>query len=353
MTSNPGSVKRLLPGDAAPALVLSRNLATGAHSPRVVFNETSIVVLWNAGCSGCLPAIATYSRAAKALGVPMYGVAIMVRDLDRTIEIARQTPTDALLAHEQVDPAQGGLSRGLVTRAWLEASGQRGIPAAFLIDRDGKIAWMGPLDDAILDPLRAVFDGVWDVEAARRHWENDVSDNDVIHLGIRRDITDAMLANDLERARSLIDEAERDRPELVHDHEFAMEKLILLAAVPETAAAAGSYYDTCVRTFADDPLQTLSFTDCVLHRKVPVEVFSQAAHDALKRVEHQIDGMADQLIPRLRFHFTSARLCRRLGDEDGYQRCVDALRALAANEITSFDLKQRIAAEIHRLHEER
>ncbi|CAK7258100.1 MULTISPECIES: hypothetical protein [unclassified Shinella] len=353
MNSVLNSAKRLLPGDAAPPLMLSRNLVTGELSPRVEFNGTSMVVLWNSGCSGCLPALVEYSKKAKALGVPTYGVAIMERDLGRTIETARQVRLDAFLAHEQIDPEQAGLPRGQVTREWLEASGQRGVPTAFLVDWQSKIVWLGPLDDAILEPLHAILDDVWDVDAARRRWETEISDNDITHLAINRDIVDAMLTKDMKRAQGLIDEAERNRPEIADNKEFAVEKLIVLSAMPETAIDAGRYYNRCVRRFADDPLQILSLTDYVLVGKAPLDVFLDAASEALSQVERQLDGMPDDLVPSIRFNLTSAQLRRRLGDQDGYQQRLDALRDLATSQTTPSELKKLIKADIERLARDR
>lgn len=261
MTAALNSLTRLLPGDLAPPLMLSRNLVTGELSPRVEFTGTSMVILWNSGCNGCLPALLEYATTAKALGVPTYGVAIMERDLARTIETARQAGLDVFLAHEQIDTGHGYLPRGQVTREWLEASGQRGVPTAFLIDKQSKIAWLGPLDDAILEPLHAILDGAWNIDAARRHWENEISDNDFAHLAINREIIDALLKNDLKHSEFLITEAERIYPEIADNKEFALKKLSVLSATPESAIDAGKYYNSCAQKFSGDPLQILSLTD--------------------------------------------------------------------------------------------
>jgi tetratricopeptide (TPR) repeat protein len=47
--------------------------------------------------------------------------------------------------------------------AWMKAAGQRGIPACFLVDKAGKVAWIG--HPAVADiPLAKVVDGTWDYE---------------------------------------------------------------------------------------------------------------------------------------------------------------------------------------------
>ena len=46
---------------------------------------------------------------------------------------------------------------------WMDAAGMRGIPSSFLVDKAGKIAWMGHPMSADL-PLAMILDGTWDYE---------------------------------------------------------------------------------------------------------------------------------------------------------------------------------------------
>ncbi|WP_407975882.1 hypothetical protein ACJKIH_11890 [Brucella pseudogrignonensis] len=345
----PDSLKRLLPGDVAPPLMLSSNLMKNERASAISFNEISLVVLWNAGCSGCLPAIAKYSKGAKGFGVSTYGVAIMVRDLQRTMEIAGQTPTDAILVHEKIYLGQKGLHRGQVTRDWFEASGQSSVPASFVVDWEGKIVWMGPLDDTIMDVLKGVFEGSWDVNAARQRRTEEVAESDVAHLIIRREITDALVENNLERAKILICEAERERPELVNDKEFIQNKLILLASIPEEIDVAVEYYKSCVTRFSDDPLHILSLTDYVLAKEVPVSGISDFINMALERIEAQLKFSEVSPFFPIRFHFTRARFFDRVGDRNGFQRELESLQSLAADGSRSRELNMMIEKEIENL----
>jgi thiol-disulfide isomerase/thioredoxin len=83
------------------------------------------------------------------------------------------------------------IEQGAMAKTWMEASGQDGIPAAFVVDQDGKIAWIGhPMDglDVVVD---AVVAGKFDIkkEAERRAAEakgaeNDAAPADVtLHVG--------------------------------------------------------------------------------------------------------------------------------------------------------------------------
>ena len=48
---------------------------------------------------------------------------------------------------------------------WMEPAGQTGIPAAFIIDREGRVAWIGhPME--MDEPLAEVMAGTWDIKKA-------------------------------------------------------------------------------------------------------------------------------------------------------------------------------------------
>jgi tetratricopeptide (TPR) repeat protein len=61
------------------------------------------------------------------------------------------------------DKSDGG--KGKMAATWMEAAGQRGIPAAFLVDQNGTIAWIGHparINDEIIQQL---LDGKFDTAA--------------------------------------------------------------------------------------------------------------------------------------------------------------------------------------------
>lgn len=340
-------INRLLPGDTCPPMALET--LNGELTPTVDFNQTSLVVLWNAGCSGCLPAIADVSKAAMALGVTTYGIAVMVQNIQMTREIAKHTPTDAILSLEKLDDGQKGLNRGQVTRNWLEASGQNAVPASFVIDQHGRIAFIGPLDDGVLGVLRKVVDGKWDIDRARQQWAHLVSDEDVSRLVIRREITDAMLGNNLKGAQTLLNKAEHVQPELANDKDFALEKLIVLSSSPEMIDAAIRHYEKCVASFAMDQISIIRFTDILLGKEIPIGRIANSISKALGQVEKQLCNTENNIILPLRFHLTKARFCIRTADESGFERHIKALRKLAVDETTPKALREMIDKEIEQL----
>ncbi|MHC5110302.1 MAG: redoxin family protein [Planctomycetota bacterium] len=69
---------------------------------------------------------------------------------------------DGMAYHVAIDKAEA------TANAYMRSSNIMGIPFAFLVDRDGKIAWMGsPLDPSLTDVMGKVVDGTYDVRRAK------------------------------------------------------------------------------------------------------------------------------------------------------------------------------------------
>ena len=58
-----------------------------------------------------------------------------------------------------------GTPVGKSSQAWMEASGQQGIPTTFIVDQQGKIAWIGHPMMGMEKVLDAVVAGTYDVKA--------------------------------------------------------------------------------------------------------------------------------------------------------------------------------------------
>ncbi|MFA1791637.1 hypothetical protein [Xanthomonas campestris] len=245
------TTSRLLPGDRAPALRLSRVLNGGRPVEQVTFDQPTAVILWNAACAGCLPAVGEVAAIAADYTMPVFGVAVMVRDVERTAEAALQGSPLAVLALEERPAVAGGLMRGSVTRNWLEASGIPGVPAAYLVDGAGRVAWIGDPAE-IADVLPDLVAGSWDVAAARNRWRATASAASIAQLRLARDVMDALSAGQIGAARELVAAGERNLPALAEDPEFAILKFQTLAGAPTQIDEAIAHYRVATTRFADN-----------------------------------------------------------------------------------------------------
>ena len=61
-------------------------------------------------------------------------------------------------------PEKEKASEGAMAKAWMTAAGQNGIPTAFIVNKEGKIAWIGhPME--MEKPLEKIVAGTWDLKA--------------------------------------------------------------------------------------------------------------------------------------------------------------------------------------------
>jgi thiol-disulfide isomerase/thioredoxin len=164
------SAQSLKLGDAAPPLKVATFLQ-GEPVTEFQKGKAYVVEFWATWCGPCIqsiPHINELSKKYKDQGLTVIGVDILENDppkveaflermkADMTYTVAR----DLLAADDE-----GGRS-GFMLKNWMEPAELRGIPSAFIVDREGRIAWVGhPMQ--MDEPLAAVMAGTWDLEQAR------------------------------------------------------------------------------------------------------------------------------------------------------------------------------------------
>ena len=132
----------LLVGDIAP------------HFPRLEFlkgqpisefeaGQIYVLECWAPWCGPCIDAIPHLTQLQKQYPqITVLGVAVWGKDIDdvRQIVVDMGDKMEYLVAYNTIEPDE---KEGDVPRNWLHPAGQDGIPTAFIIDQNGKIAWFG------------------------------------------------------------------------------------------------------------------------------------------------------------------------------------------------------------------
>lgn len=156
----PEAQAALTVGMPAPALSIEKWVK---GSPVASFEKGKVYVVefWATWCGPCIaqmPHISKLQREYASKNVTVIGV-------------TSEDPSNSLAEVEAMVAAKGdgmgytvGWDTGRTTNdAFMKASGQRGIPCSFLVDADGKVAYIG--HPMYLDiPLKQVVAGTWDVE---------------------------------------------------------------------------------------------------------------------------------------------------------------------------------------------
>jgi thiol-disulfide isomerase/thioredoxin len=151
-------------GDPAPVLQVDKWLK---GEPTKTFEPGKIYVIecWATWCGPCIASMPHVTKMAakyKDKGVIVIGVDVWERDLTKPEPFVKEMG-DKMGYNVVMDDLSGG-APGAMASTWLKAAGRNGIPCSFLIDRTGKIAWIGhPMQ--MERPLSLLADDKFDIAA--------------------------------------------------------------------------------------------------------------------------------------------------------------------------------------------
>jgi thiol-disulfide isomerase/thioredoxin len=155
-------------GKKAPELQVRRTVKgetfTGFKPDRVY-----VVECWATWCGPCIVAFPHLSELAKThadkvtvLGVNIWDERTDDADLDEFVKQQGDRMAYTVVRQAMVETDDG--EQGSVEANWMAPAGQNGIPAAFIVDGKGMIAWIGhPM--SMDEPLQAIVDGSYDLAA--------------------------------------------------------------------------------------------------------------------------------------------------------------------------------------------
>lgn len=238
------SQPQLLLGDKAPALKVAEFVK---GEPITEFRPGTVYVVecWATWCRPCIDGFPHLSELQKTYpDVPIIGVSVTDQgpDVVKALVAEKGDEMAYRVALDTVPP--DGEHKGWVALHWLDASGERGIPTAFIIDREGRFAWSGH-PNAMDETLAAIVDGRYDVAAAREVQVRDITINSEIQAHIEADNIAAALA--------AIERFFTTYPELEYESHRAFTKLELLTHQNPSEALA--YAHRMVETLFPDNMR--------------------------------------------------------------------------------------------------
>jgi tetratricopeptide (TPR) repeat protein len=145
-------------------------------------------------------------------------------------------------------PENGKGNDGAMAKAWMQAAGQSGIPSAFIINREGKVAWIGhPMSmDKALDQIVA---DTWDLQAAvKQHKQAQNAKRKLAELGPK--LREAQKTGDPKKVVEVMDAAIAEEPSV--EEALGMQKFQFLATRIGDADKASEYGKRLVQTVLKD-----------------------------------------------------------------------------------------------------
>ena len=153
-------------GDAAPKIEVSK-WVKGAPVSSFEKGHLYVVEFWATWCPPCRKSIPHLTELAKKNpNVAFVGVSVWEHE-QSAVEPFVEKMGDKMDYHVAMDvvTGEGKTAKGQMAETWMRAAEQNGIPTAFVVNGDGRIAWIGhPM--ALEQPLAKIVAGTWDLDAA-------------------------------------------------------------------------------------------------------------------------------------------------------------------------------------------
>jgi thiol-disulfide isomerase/thioredoxin len=246
------SARQLTLGDPAPKLVV-KEFVKGEPIRAFEPGKIYVVEFWATWCGPCRVSIPHLTELQKShKDVAFIGVSVWEDDPSAVRPFVKEMG-DKMDYRVAVDAVAEGAqpNEGTMARSWMDAAGEEGIPTAFLINREGKIAWIGhPME---LDkPLEQVVAGTYDLQVAIRERQAERERTQKLEV-MQEKLARAAQAGDLKGMITIFDGVIADDPAL--EGELGPQKFTLLLATaadsPKTLAYAKRLVETVVKDDAD------------------------------------------------------------------------------------------------------
>lgn len=199
-------------GDKAAPLAIAEWIKGGPVSvgPGEKVHVVEFWATWCPPCRASIPHLTELQARYKDKGVVFVGVS---NEDAATVKPFVQNMGAKMEYAVAVDKDEG------TSKAYMEAFGQNGIPTAFVVDKQGRVAWVGhPMDDQFEATIVALLDGTYNIEEVKKEaerqkeLERQAEEKMKEIRGIYSQLGEYFMAGNAEKAHALAEKILADYP---------------------------------------------------------------------------------------------------------------------------------------------
>ncbi|MFO0890456.1 MAG: redoxin family protein [Isosphaeraceae bacterium] len=210
---SPLRAQNLTIGDPAPKLEVS-SFVKGEPVSNLEPGKLYVVEFWATWCGPCIATIPHLTELQKKHPeVNFIGVSVWEND-QKAVKPFVEKMGDKMNYRVAMDrvPDDEKNNEGAMSKNWMRAAGQNGIPTAFIVNKEGKVAWIG--HPARMDePLEKIANGSWDVQLAAAEHKKAMEER-VKMMKIQTKLMAGLRSNEPKIVIGAIDEAVAEIPRL-------------------------------------------------------------------------------------------------------------------------------------------